>query len=303
MAYKRSVFPENGYDIFKESYDLPASLRPQALEYQTLKTKEILTPDEVSRLNILTTTLENYIITPEKMNYFQDAVSGTQKFFMENTVGFVNNKQIEMNTYTDEKKVEFQKEIDKFDDKGIYNPTITYVSKNFCMYDGQTYISLQTNTGVTPADDGIRWRKLTIQGERGLSGIGLVWRGQFVYSTVYQLNDLVRYENGLYTCKKITNGSQYPTDSTYWEIFLIISGNKVFKNQSTIQNPQTKIPIGISEFNNTFDELFVIQNSISIFEDIDYTVDVQTNEIVNKDGIWNSGTNFYFRVIQNGKNI
>ena len=89
MAYNRSVFPEGGYDIFKESYDLPPSLKPLALEYQALKTKANLTPTEVQRLSELTTLLQDFIITPEKLNHFQDAVSSIQKFFKENIMDFV----------------------------------------------------------------------------------------------------------------------------------------------------------------------------------------------------------------------
>ena len=72
MAYNRSVFPEGGYDVFKENYDLSPSLKPLALEYQNLKSKATLTPTDVQRLNELMTILEDFLITPEKINYFQD---------------------------------------------------------------------------------------------------------------------------------------------------------------------------------------------------------------------------------------
>lgn len=295
----RSSFP-NQIDTFRELYDLPASKKQSAFRYQELKTKDVLSPSDVMELNTLTTELQDYLVTPEYTNKMLDSVVNLQTFFKNNVQGFIETKQVAMQTYMDEKKAEMQLEIDKFQDKGDYNPNITYVAKNFVAYNGNTYIALQTNKGVTPADDGVRWRKLTIQGERGLSGVGLVWKGQFVYGTPYLVNDLIRYSDGLYVCKQNTNGSQYPTTITHWEIFLMISGNKVYKNKTMNQNPTKRISIGVSEYNPVFDELMVIQNSVWLDENDDYTIDEQTKEIILKEPV-NSGTTFSFKIIQNGK--
>ena len=174
MAYNRSVFPEGGYDIFKESYDLSPTLKPLAIEYQNLKSKATLTPIEVSRLNELMIILQDYIITPEKLNHFQDAVTATQKFFLNETVGFVNTKQTEMNTYVDTKKTEMQTEINKFSYKGAYSPSTSYLKNNFVDFnDGssnQTYLCLQDCVGKEPSSNPLFWRKMTIQGQRGLRG-------------------------------------------------------------------------------------------------------------------------------------
>lgn len=105
MAYKTSVFPENGYDTFVQLYDLPLSYEPLVEEYIILRSKN-RTPQEDTRYDELTGILQNYIIDTEKWNKFCDALTGVQKFFLENTQGYIDGLKTETRDYVDLKKQE-----------------------------------------------------------------------------------------------------------------------------------------------------------------------------------------------------
>ena len=174
LTGSRSNFP-NSTDALRELTDIPASKKPQAQRYQELKTKSVLSPAEVSELNSLTTELQDYLITAEYLNKFGDVVISTQKFFKENVMDFVLDKKQEMLTYTNNKKQEFQDEVDKLNNKGDYTPSTPYSKNNFVYYDdgsgiNHVYLCLEDCTGKTPSTNPTFWRKLTIQGSQGLHG-------------------------------------------------------------------------------------------------------------------------------------
>lgn len=91
MAYKRSVFPEGGYDVFKEKYDVSPDKEILVDEYYALWKKVDRTTLEEDRLNQLEVELESYLYTAENINQYQDAMSNVQKFFVENTQGYVDD--------------------------------------------------------------------------------------------------------------------------------------------------------------------------------------------------------------------
>ena len=101
MAYKRSVFPEGGYDIFKEKYDISPDKEVLVDEYYALWKKTDRTTLEDNRLNELEVELEPYLYTAENINQYQDAMSNVQKFFVENTHDYVLEKQEEIDTQKD----------------------------------------------------------------------------------------------------------------------------------------------------------------------------------------------------------
>lgn len=104
MAYKRSVFPENGYDVFQELYDLPPSYEPLVEEFANLRFITNRTPEQEERFNQLSITLQDYFLTAERWNKFQDALTGVQKFFLENTQGYIDGLKQEMQVFVDGKQ-------------------------------------------------------------------------------------------------------------------------------------------------------------------------------------------------------
>lgn len=301
MAYNRSVFPESGYDIFKESYDLSPTLKPLAIEYQNLKSKATLTPIEVSRLNELMIILQDFIITPEKLNHFQDAVTATQKFFLNETVGFVNNKQTEMNTYVDTKKTEMQTEINKFSYKGAYSPSVNYLKNNFVDFnDGssnQTYLCIENCIDKEPSSDPLFWRKLTIQGAKGKDGvgIGLKMMGAWNDSTMYNKDDAIQYGGILFASLVNSNLNNTPNpnqDTEFWakaiDVTITVKQLIGTRNITTQTNAINFMTGEIIAFNKNTDVLSVYQNSIRLTKGVDYNIGLDGQSITKIEGTWDA---------------
>ena len=305
MAYNRSVFPEGGYDVFKENYDLSPSLKPLALEYQNLKSKATLTPTEVQRLNELMTILEDFLITPEKINYFQDAVSSTQKFFVENTVGYIEEKQ-----------TEFQAEIDKFNNMGTFNITTQYYKNNFVDFDdgagNQTYICLQNCVGKSPSSNPLFWKKLTIQGkkgDKGDSGANFKFVGTWSDTKTYIKDDAVNYGGILFVSRVDNNLGQMPdiaTDTAYWykAMEIAISVKNLIGTRTVVSQTNTvNFMVGdITSFNSAIDGIDVYMNSVRLTKGIDYEINPNNMSIDKKNGIWDGTVEpifFEFSVLKN----
>ena len=114
MAYNRSVFPENGYDKFPELSDLPPNMISKAQEFKALQMKIGKTPAEVQRYNTLRRELQDYTISPEVFNHFGDSVSGLQKFFLEETVGFIDDLKDTTLDYVNIKQSEINSTVASF---------------------------------------------------------------------------------------------------------------------------------------------------------------------------------------------
>ena len=205
----RSTFPTT-IDSFQEMYDLSPSEIISAQRWHTLKLQVTKTEAEIIEFNTLTTQLSSKIFSAESLNKILDVQYALEVFFRDNVQGFITIKQ-----------TEFQAEIDKFDDLGNYNSSTQYYLKNFVHYNGEVFIALKSNLNITPTDDGINWRRLSIKGDTGY-GVGVLPRGNYFVDTLYHIDDLVNYNGNLYRCI-VENTGHYPNDVVYWELFL--SGN------------------------------------------------------------------------------
>ena len=80
--------------------------------------------------------------------------------------------------YISDKQATWQSNVDRFNFKGVYSLTTQYYQNtmvNYTTTEG-TFLYLcikQPDTGILPTDTNY-WRVLTLRGERGLSGEGLV---------------------------------------------------------------------------------------------------------------------------------
>ena len=172
-----STFP-NEVDKIREVFDISPNRKADALRFQQLKVKENLTPSEIQELNNLTILLEDFLITPTLFNTFGSAVVALEKFFLEETVGFI-----------EEMKQDVQVEIDKFQHRGTYNIDTQYFQRNTVDYDDGTgvkvYIALQNTLGNVPTNNTF-WKPLTIQGQRGQrgqDGVGVIPKGLWSSTT------------------------------------------------------------------------------------------------------------------------
>jgi len=207
------AFPDELHS-FTTLQDIQASDIQNVLRYKELAMKTNRTPYEDTELNDLKVTLNRKLINASKINDIYNAVIELEEFFRDNTVGYIETKQ-----------GEFQAEIDKFDDKGDYNPSTTYHKNNMIRHDGYGFIVLKNNlVGVEPVDDGVNYRRFTIKGDQGVSGSGLSPRGIYSGTTTYTKDDLVVYDSKWWTATQTTQGNTPVIDSLHWDLYFDVTG-------------------------------------------------------------------------------
>ena len=208
MSYidgRRSSFPKNGVDKFLELYNLPASQKNNMKRYQELILKDSLTTSEQSELNTLTINLQHYIIDVEKWNKFADAIVNVENFFLNETVGYIKEKQ-----------GEFQVEVDKLTYRGEWQPNTQYFSKNIVTSGGVGYIAKRDNKNQSPQTISY-WGKIADRGEKGDPSLNINFKGEYDSSQSYVLGDAVTFGGLWYYASKNTRGNP-PTNSSYWEL-------------------------------------------------------------------------------------
>ena len=287
LTGSRSNFPQN-VDVIRELTDLPANKKVQAQRYQFLKTKEVLSPSEVTELNNLTTELQDYLITAESMNMFGDVVISTQKFFKENVMDFVLDK-----------KQEFQAEVDKLNNRGDYNPSVQYFKNNFVFYnDGainHVYLCLEDCTGKKPSTNPLFWRKLSIQGAKGEAGLNFVFQGVWDNSVIYAKNSAVQHGGILFASlvdNNIDNLPDLTQDTDYWAkaLDVTITVKKLIGVRNLVSQANTiNFMTGeIVAFNKDIDSLEVYQNSVRLTKGVHYNIGLDGQSITKVEGSWDA---------------
>lgn len=97
-----SKFPEE-IDSIKRLRDYPQSQANNIKRYIELRNKTNLTTEEQDELSNLTQILDPYMINAEDWNLVAEAIENSQEFFKENVDVYIDNKKIEIETYTNGK--------------------------------------------------------------------------------------------------------------------------------------------------------------------------------------------------------
>ena len=97
------VYPYDKVE-FQKKYDLPVRLVASANRYKELKQKEYLTGEENEELNLLATTLADYIITAEDYNKVFTTVNNMQTYVADTITDHLN---IFLNTHLESTYFEF----------------------------------------------------------------------------------------------------------------------------------------------------------------------------------------------------
>lgn len=228
MSYldgRRSSFPEGGYDQILELFSLPASQRDNMKRYQELKLKSgTLSPSEQNELNSLTIALQHYIISEERMNLFGDILINMQKFFTEG-----------VEPYIEDKKLEFQAEVDKLNYRGEWQPGTQYYKKNIVTSGGEGFIAKLNNINQSPPS-ATYWGKIGRKGEKGDPSLNINFKGVYDSAMAYVMGDAVTFGGMWYYAKQNTKGNP-PTNATYWELQTnqtLVSDVEPFDNRITL---------------------------------------------------------------------
>lgn len=103
--------------------------------------------------------------------------------------------------------------------RGIWNTVDTYAKYNVVYSStGACYMAIQdvpVNTEVTETD---YWIPITLRGEKGDTGTGLSWRGEWTSGTAYSKDDCVAYNNKLYGALQASTGQPPATSTAYWAV-------------------------------------------------------------------------------------
>jgi hypothetical protein len=294
-----SSFPSQ-IDSFIERQEIHANDVALMEEYETLL-KKTRTPIEDIRLLELTNLLRDKILMSGDVNKIQDSVINIEDFFLNQTVGYLQTKQ-----------TEFQAEIDKFTDKGVYNPTTQYYAKNYVTYNDGTgdnvYLCFQSCLNILPTNASY-WRRLGIKGAKGNDGVGLIFKGAWNNTTVYNANEAVQFGGMIFGAIQ-ANTNQQPnltTDTSYWakawDLMVVTTKLKGYRS-ITVGVSNVNFMVGtINAFNPSTDTLEVFLNSTALTEGIDYVINANNQSIDKIGGTWNGTVEiprfFDFRVIRN----
>lgn len=213
----RSSFPES-IDTFIELFDLPFDKVSQAERLTELKMKASLTNDEQNELLNLTSVLQEYMITPETMNKFTDAVTAVETFFVNNVQGFIENKQTIWNAY-----------IKQFKYVGKWVTGKAYKFQNMVTdSNGDLHICQQDHTsssGNDPLKNQTIWAKASSKGDTGDIGLNATFKGDWKTDTSYVLGDAVFFGREgsnhplTFVAMKANTGKSPATNSDTWQLY------------------------------------------------------------------------------------
>lgn len=155
--------------------------------------------------------LSTKIITADKMNKNRDIIVALERYLKGDYQDYIETIQ-----------VTWKEAADRFSWQGEYQYNKIYQEDNILGYDGKLYVCIKTtpSTGLVPTNT-TYYRLLTIKGNRGESGTGLSFVGEYDSTQEYKTNDMVLYENNLYASLLDSNTGNNPaTNTTYWELAL-----------------------------------------------------------------------------------
>ena len=156
------------------------------------------------------------IITAVDLNTLSQAMLAIERFYLN-----------DIEPYIDDLHQSWLNTIQQFSYKGVWQNGTSYFTNNLVSYTTSglnfVYIALSNvPIGISPTNQ-TYWRLLTIQGQQGVSGIGLSYRQEWDSSVNYFVNDCVTYE-GIVWMALQENQNQVPTqNSQYWKIVMNLS--------------------------------------------------------------------------------
>lgn len=205
-----SNFPTS-VDSFNQFSELPASQAANLATYQQLLQVTNPTTAQQQQLTTLQQELSSYIISADNINHLGDAIVSTQSYFLNQTSGYINSLQEEMNA-----------ELQQFTYVGTWSSTVSYKQWNVVSYQNQSYLCLLGNSNTSPTNT-TYWSLIAAQGgigPQGPAGAALSYIGTYSSLATYQINQLVTYNGSTYICLQNNTTNQVPTNTAYWTLFV-----------------------------------------------------------------------------------
>ena len=131
-------------------------------------------------------TLKQMIINADNLNKLRDGIVSLQRYYMDDIQQYL----VELINY-----------------RGVYSGSATYTKYDVVNYTigtaTESYMGISTTIPIsTLPTDTSYFIKITLRGDQGASGTGLSYRGGWLSSTQYYLNDCIAYNNMLWSAKR-----------------------------------------------------------------------------------------------------
>ena len=224
--YYQSLFPDE-IDQFDRFTDLTLDTITYANQYNTYMLKGDFT--NAAKVLIEHPELKPSLINAENLNRIIDAIKCIETFYVEDVQKYLI-------------------EIIKF--RSEYNANTKYSKYDLITYNNIGYLCISSTTPLgTPPTDKNYFTALTLQGERGESGWGLAFCGQWIPTKAYNIYDCIAYNNCLYASTCDDNVGHTPSQtSSYWTLVFDITEFTIYNNSSSGLSA-TNIQDAIDELN------------------------------------------------------
>ncbi len=122
----------------------------------------------------------------------------------------------------------FNASINEFRNRKQWDSAIAYKIGNAVEYNNNAYVCIQDNTNQLPTNVNYWVELIGLQGDKGIPGIDVSYRGQWLSSQTYNKNDIVIYGDYLWVSLQdnVTNMPSVTSDK--WGIFLPFPTVKIF---------------------------------------------------------------------------
>lgn len=206
------LFPD-GEDTFTQMIDITASDGPLIQQYMDAINKGNQTL--ASQIFNQIPSGSQKIIRAAILNKISQAIQALERFYGTDVSSVIESKQNQ-----------WISDIERFSFLGEWSAGTTYEIYNMVTYmvNGINYIylAIQSPPSGTVPTNTTYWRKITIQGQQGISGVGLNYRGQWQASVNYTANTAVSYNNVVWMATQPSLGQPPALDSSYWKAVIYL---------------------------------------------------------------------------------
>lgn len=122
----------------------------------------------------------------------------------------------------------FNASINEFRNRKQWDSAIAYKIGNAVEYNNNAYICIQDNTNQLPTNVNYWVKLIGLQGDKGIPGIDVNYRGQWLSSQTYNKNDVVVYGDYLWVSLQDNVTDMPSITSDKWGIFLPFPTVKIF---------------------------------------------------------------------------
>ena len=114
----------------------------------------------------------------------------------------------------------FNASINEFRNRKQWDSTIAYKIGNAVEYNNNAYVCIQDNTNQLPTNTNYWVELIGLQGDKGIPGIGVNYRGQWLSTQAYNKNDAVIYGDYIWVAMRDDVTIMPSSTSDAWTIFL-----------------------------------------------------------------------------------